>query len=286
MNGSLIVTGYMHLVNGTDFNKLMFINTTVPMEEEAEDLFGYLDIAFNSLFKNVTGFGSLTDSMVFWAISRNSSLKKIILTNMSKVASISNIEGNRNTTPEFASIEPLPSLKRGCRSKKNAVPHEELKFETKLLKDVCLIKVLIPTVVGTGIIVFMLIMSFMLFLYMLVDFYSPYRQIMSKERLKDTFVAHLLAFSDVLSYNRFMFRVFCVMAFQEWRTRKTSLHCKAFKFRRACDISTECAVDGVHVTDEQKIGARRCFECSAHIAVVAFKGRKRNVQSRLTHSVS
>ena len=162
INGSLIITGNMNLKNVTNFSKLMFINATIPMEGEAEDLFCGLVIAFNPVLENVTGFDSLTEVEGVLSISRNPSLGKIILSNLSKVASISKIEGNSNTTPEFTSIEPLPSLETGCRNKENIVPPEELIFETQLRKDVCLIEVLIPTLVGTGIIFLMIVVSFTL----------------------------------------------------------------------------------------------------------------------------
>ena len=220
INGSLIITGNMNLTNVANFNKLKFINTTIPTEGEAEDLFGGLVIAFNPVLENVTGFDSLTEVVGVLPISRNPSLGKIILSNLSQVASISKIEGNSDMTPEFTSIEPLPSLETGCRNKENVVPREELIFETQLRKDVCLIEVLIPTLVGTGIIVFMLVISFMLFLYMLVDFYSPYRQRMSKERLKEMFAAHLLALADVLSDIGFIITVFVLWDTKIGESRK------------------------------------------------------------------
>ena len=111
------------------------------------------------------------------------------------------------------SVESLPFREPGCRIRVDEVPfvnsnEGDLVFLTKLQKKMCRIERAVPILVGTGIIAAMIIISLMLFHYVLVDFYSPYRRRMDMEALRSMFASHLLALADVLSYVGFVVTVF------------------------------------------------------------------------------
>lgn len=212
LSGSVSVVNNIGLKEVTEFSNLKSVTKWNFENGDIGDLFGGFVIASNPSLTSLGGFESLTEVNGDLIISGNEALNRIDLENLSVVTNLTRITANGNLD-DFASEEPLPYKEAGCRIRENAVPYAEDKdsntlFVTLLHKDECKVERMIPTVVGFAIIWAMIILSMMLFYYMLSNFQSPYHPRRPMGELVAMFAAHLLALADVLSDVGFVITAF------------------------------------------------------------------------------
>lgn len=98
----------------------------------------------------------------------NAELGHISMSRLRNVTGFTRFESNNPGIKSFISSGPLPFDEPGCRSRRNEVPYitasgGDPTFVTNLSKRYCIVKRVVPILVGTGIMLPMVFVSLLLF---------------------------------------------------------------------------------------------------------------------------
>ena len=129
------------------------------------------------------------------------------MTNLTKIAS------NGHEIESFFSIDPLPFDEPGCRHRRNKVPKKTSSdgdpiFVMSLARRECFVEIVVPILVGVGIMLSMIIVSLWLLFNALHRYYSPHQVRVEMQVLVNAFATRLLALADVFSDVGFIVTVF------------------------------------------------------------------------------
>ena len=227
LQGSLTITNNTHLATIMGFGALKTIASQVSDQGGAEDLSSGLVVAFN---KNLTAldFEALEVVQGVVIIFGNKQLNHINISHLHNVTELTRIEKNNDEIERFISIDPLPFKELGCRHRTNMVPYVASSsgnpvFVTNLVQKECVIEVVVPVLVGMGIMLFMIIVSLLLLYNALCRYYSPHQGRVEMRVLVNAFATRLLAVADVFSDVGFIITVFILWDAKEGVSRTSLL---------------------------------------------------------------
>lgn len=228
-NGSLSIQQNEGLSSILGFQKISSLTCSdmpVRLADEGMVMHGIcngLTIAFNPDLRSVQGLGSLERVEGDLIIFGNELLDKILLQNLTDVKGFTRILNNSQNLRNVKSSEALPYFEPGCRTRHNRIPllrpmeEEDIAFVTKLQYNKCNIEKLMPMVVGIAINVIILVVSYLLFRYVLLSrvFILHHQLHITKQDLRNMFGIHILALADVVSDVGFVVSVFIAWKCQD-----------------------------------------------------------------------